>query len=223
MFGEYCGTTLRQFSKTISYWRNTLFLFLDQFFQLSLLYEVGCIFFDIDNFLIIPKCIFPKSIIWKNADISAIDNFSIISPTWCPPLSVRKCRRLRTRKLRLVLRRKLRTSLPLQPWFVLSSDDFFKVFLILCWLRRRLPQTQGRWRRQRAPMKKTCSSLSRKRTRRRVAGVVARGPGLPTGGTVPANGLQWSRLQWRRARCVMGAKPGRPALTKSRVEYYLVL
>ena len=126
MFGEYCGTTLRQFSKTISYWRNTLFLFLDQFFQLSLLYEVGCIFFDIDNFLIISKCIFPKSIIWKNADISAIDNFSIISPTWCPPLSVRKCRRLRTRKLRLVLRRKLRTSLPLQPWFVLSSSVLSK-------------------------------------------------------------------------------------------------
>ena len=67
----------------------------------------------------------------------------------------------------------------------------FKVFLIMCWLRRRLPQTQGRWRRQRAPMKRTCSSLSRKRTtRRRRAGVVARGPGLPTGGTVPADGLQ---------------------------------
>ena len=100
----------------------------------------------------------------------------------------------------------------------------FKVFLIMCWLRRRLPQTQGRWRRQRAPMKRTCSSLSRKRTtRRRRAGVVARGPGLPTGGTVPADGLQWSRLQWRRARSVMRANPGRPALTKSRVEYYLVL
>ena len=67
----------------------------------------------------------------------------------------------------------------------------FKVFLIMCWHRRRLPQTQGRWRRQRAPMKRTCSSLSRKRTtRRRRAGVVARGPGLPAGGTVPANGLQ---------------------------------
>ena len=100
----------------------------------------------------------------------------------------------------------------------------FKVFLIMCWHRRRLPQTQGRWRRQRAPMKRTCSSLSRKRTTRRGrAGVVARGPGLPTGGTVPADGLQWSRLQWRRARSVMGAKPGRPALTKSRVDFYLVL
>ena len=137
---------------------------------------------------------------------------------------MRKCRRLRTRKLRLVLRRKLRTSLPLQPWFVLSSDVFFKVFLIMCWLRRRLmPQTQGRWRRQRAPMKRTCSSLSRKRTTRRGrAGVVARGPGLPTGGTVPADGLQWSRLQWRRARSAMRAKPGRPAPTRSRVEFLVL-
>ena len=99
----------------------------------------------------------------------------------------------------------------------------FKVFLIMCWLRRRLPQTQGRWRRQRAPMKRTCSSLSRKRTtRRRRAGVVARGPGLPTGGTVPANGLQWSLLQWRLARSAMHAKPGRPAPTRSRVEFLVL-
>ena len=61
-------------------------------------------------------------------------------------------------------------------------ECIFKVLLIMCWLRRRLPQTQGRWRRQRAPRKRT--------TTMRRAGVLARGPGLPAGGTVPADDLQ---------------------------------
>ena len=38
------------------------FMFLEQCFQLSLLGEFGYTFFDIDNVLIIPKCIFLISI-----------------------------------------------------------------------------------------------------------------------------------------------------------------
>ena len=70
----------RQFHIRLGY-ETLSFLFFEQFFQLSLLDKI----FDIDSFLIIPKYTFfdfdDLPITWRNADISAIDNFLIRSPT----------------------------------------------------------------------------------------------------------------------------------------------
>ena len=147
--------------------------------------------FDNDNFSIIPKSIFsdndnlPISCIMPIYRLSII--FSIISPT---PIS-EKMPKAADEETETYAEEETEDESSTPTLVCTFLKCVFKVFLIMCWLRRRLPQTQGRWRRQRAPMKRTCSSLSRKRTtRRRRAGVVARGPGLPTGGTVPANGLQ---------------------------------
>ena len=56
MFGEYCRATLCTVFKDNFIFVS--FLFLEQCFQLSLSDEIGGTFFDIDNFLIIPKYIF---------------------------------------------------------------------------------------------------------------------------------------------------------------------
>ena len=53
------------------------FLFLEQCFQLDLLGEIGCKFFDIDNLMIITKWFFYNdnlSITLKNAALAAVNN-----------------------------------------------------------------------------------------------------------------------------------------------------
>ena len=75
--------------------QTRFFLFLEQCFHLSLSDEIGCTFFDVDNFLIIPKCIFlvidNLLTTWKYADFSAVNNCfnNIAHPyfgdnLWCP-------------------------------------------------------------------------------------------------------------------------------------------
>ena len=91
MFGEYCYTTLCAVFKDdfIFVWdmKHSLSWFLEQCFQLSLSYEIGCIFFDIDDILIIPKCMyfFSISLICRELEKMPIYRqsiiFSIISPT----------------------------------------------------------------------------------------------------------------------------------------------
>ena len=62
MFGKYCCATLcTVFKDDFIFVCDTFpFLSLGQCFQLSSSNESGCTFFDIDNFLIVPQCIFSQ-------------------------------------------------------------------------------------------------------------------------------------------------------------------